>query len=104
MRILVTGSSGLIGTSLAAGLAAAGHRVARLRRSGPRGPDEYTWHPDRGLLDAKALRDCDAVVHLAGESIAGGRWSQPRRAAIRASRVEATRLLCTTMAGTVPSP
>jgi uncharacterized protein (TIGR01777 family) len=104
MRILVTGATGLIGSHLTTALAAGGHRVSRLVRSEPGATDQYRWSPDTGQLDPASLRDCEAVVHLAGESIAGGRWTRRRRAAIRHSRVESTRLLCAAIARAAPPP
>ncbi|MEK7330865.1 MAG: NAD-dependent epimerase/dehydratase family protein, partial [Candidatus Eisenbacteria bacterium] len=74
MRILVTGASGLVGAALVPALTAAGHRVTRLVRVRPRDPDESRWDPGSGLLDPAALTDCEAVIHLAGEGIAAGRW------------------------------
>jgi uncharacterized protein (TIGR01777 family) len=104
LRVLVTGASGLIGTALVPALAAAGHRVTRLVRAQPRGPDEFAWDPGSGMLDPSVLQDCQAVVHLAGESIAGGRWTPRRKARIRQSRVTATRLLATGIAQANPPP
>jgi uncharacterized protein (TIGR01777 family) len=104
MRILVTGASGLVGAALVPALTAAGHRVTRLVRVRPRGPDEFRWIPDSGLLDPAALADCEAVIHLAGESIAAGRWTRRRKALIRESRVAGTRLLATGIARAIPLP
>lgn len=104
MNVLVTGSSGLIGSALRPALVAAGHRVTRLVRVRPRGKDEFRWDPDAGLLDPAALADCHAVVHLAGASISAGRWTRSRKAAIRHSRVDATRLLAAAMARALPAP
>jgi hypothetical protein len=104
MRILVTGASGLVGAALVPALAAAGHRVGRLVRGRPSGPDEFHWDPGSGLLDLAALADCEAVVHLAGESIAAGRWTRRRKERIRGSRVAGTRLLAAGIAGAVPPP
>ncbi|MGD0697382.1 MAG: TIGR01777 family oxidoreductase [Terriglobia bacterium] len=94
MHILVTGSSGLVGSALIPALAGEGHRVTRLVRSTPRAAgDSIPWDPAAGILDAPSLEGFDAVVHLAGESIAGGRWTVERKARIRDSRVNSTRLL-----------
>lgn len=90
--IAVTGASGLVGSALCAFLTTGGHRVVRLVRREPRGADERRWdprHPSPTLLEG-----VDAVVHLAGESIAG-RFTESHKRAIRESRIEPTRLLAT---------
>jgi uncharacterized protein (TIGR01777 family) len=99
LRIAVTGSTGLVGRRLVAFLRDEGHEVLRLVRHAPKGGDEIFWNPDRGLIDATSLEGLDAVVHLAGVSIAGGLWTEKRKAAIRDSRVKGTRLLSQTLAG-----
>jgi uncharacterized protein (TIGR01777 family) len=96
-RILVTGAGGLIGRALVPALASAGHRVVRAVRRTPRGPDEVAWDPSRGLEPNDASR-FDAVVHLAGESLASGRWTRGRKKRIWDSRVVATRRLCESLA------
>lgn len=98
-RVAVTGASGLVGGALVARLEALGHPVVRLVRRDP-GPGEARWDPARGLA---APLDVDAVVHLAGESIGGGRWTERRRRAIVASRVDATRRLAEDLAAS-PTP
>lgn len=92
--VLVTGASGLIGSALVPFLSAGGHEVRTLTR-GPADPTvgRYSWNPSRGEIDAEALDGVDAVVHLAGESVAGGRWTRSRRRAIRESRTRGTNLL-----------
>lgn len=92
--ILVTGSSGFIGSALVERLRQCGHRVVSLRR-GPGRADEDgpTWAPATGQIRLEAAGPLDAVVHLAGENIAQ-RWSAAAKARIRASRVDATRVLC----------
>jgi uncharacterized protein (TIGR01777 family) len=98
LRVVVTGASGLVGTALRASLAQSGHSVVRLVRREPRGPDERAWDPETGRLDPGHLARSDAVVHLAGASIAGPRWTPARKAELRRSRVEATRLVATALA------
>lgn len=99
MRVLVTGTSGLIGSALVEQMAHGGREVVRLVRREPRrGGDETRWDPAAGSIDAAGLEGCDAVVHLAGESVAG-RWTAAKKARIRESRVEGTRLLAETLAG-----
>ena len=100
MKVLVTGSSGLVGKALVQRLTAEGHGVARLVRTPPRDPQsEFPWDPAGGRLDPGVLEGQDAVVHLAGENISGGRWTAARRERIRASRVDSTRLLAQALAG-----
>lgn len=91
--VLVTGASGMVGKSLAAFLTTGGHRVRRLVRHAPRNGDEFRWDPERGELDPAALDGVHAVVHLAGENIAGRRWSDAQKARILGSRIAGTRLL-----------
>jgi len=99
LRIALSGSSGMIGTALKASLLGAGHQVYPLVRRSPRlESPEIFWDPSRGELDRNALESMDAVVHLAGESIAGGRWTASRKAEILKSRVESTRFLSETLA------
>ncbi|MBF6427176.1 TIGR01777 family protein [Nocardia cyriacigeorgica] len=88
--IAVTGSSGLIGSALTAFLSAGGHTVVRLVRREPHGPDERRWNPDRP--DEDLLAGVDAVIHLAGASIAG-RFTVEHKRSIRDSRVAPTRAL-----------
>jgi len=92
MKVLVTGSSGLIGSALVPVLIGDGHTIVRLVRRAP-GADSARWNPDDGSLDHGALQGIDAVVHLAGESIASGRWTRARKALILNSRVRGTALL-----------
>ena len=99
MKILVSGSHGLVGKALIKSVTANGIEVSRLVRRKPTGgAREIEWHPDEGLLDAKQLEGLDAVVHLAGESIASGRWSDEKKRAIRESRVKGTQLLSKSLA------
>lgn len=95
MTIVVSGSRGLIGSALVRALAEGGHIVVRLVRSAAAIPGaEARWNPETGAVDSGTLEGCDAVVHLAGESIAGPAWTAERKRRIRDSRVEGTRLLC----------
>jgi uncharacterized protein (TIGR01777 family) len=99
MRVLVSGGSGLVGTALGRLLTADRHEVGTLSRRGG-GPGHVHWAPDRGVIDDQALSsfEPDAVVHLAGESIAAGRWTPQRKAAIRESRIAGTALLAGALA------
>jgi len=98
MRILLTGSSGLIGQALIPVLAASGHPVTCLVRFKPQGGESRAyWNPAVGEIDTPKLEGFDAVVHLAGEPVSG-RWNAAKKNAIRDSRVKSTRLLCETLA------
>lgn len=97
MKICISGASGLVGQDLSQRLKEAGHSLVALSRSG-RVDGSVRWDPERGELNAGALADVDAVVHLAGESIAEGRWTQAKKQRIRDSRVKSTTLLAETLA------
>lgn len=97
MKIAITGSSGLVGADLVPFLTTGGHLVRRVVRNNPTGND-VLWNPAAGTIDAAQLEGMDAVVHLAGENIAGRRWNTAQKARIRDSRVQGTRLLCETLA------
>jgi hypothetical protein len=98
MRILVTGSSGLIGQALLSFLTAEGQNVVCLTRSAARAGDRnIRWDPDAGTLPLEQLEDFDGVVHLAGETIVG-RWTAEKKARILDSRAKGTRLLCESLA------
>lgn len=90
---VVAGATGLVGTALTAALTAGGHDVVRLVRGAPRGDRDVRWDPDAGILPADALDGADVVVNLAGENVAGGRWTADRRRRILASRTSSTGLL-----------
>jgi uncharacterized protein (TIGR01777 family) len=99
MKILVTGSTGLVGSALVPLLKTKGHQVLRLVRSTPtEGAGEVYWNPEKGTLSAEELEGVQGVVHLAGESIAEGRWSEEKKKRIRESRVKGTTLLSETLA------
>jgi uncharacterized protein len=98
MKVLVSGSSGLIGSALRPALQSAGHDVIRLIRRPAAEPDEVEWRPDAPTFDRSVLEGLEAVIHLAGENIAG-RWSESKKQRIRSSRVEGTRLLSDALAG-----
>jgi hypothetical protein len=90
MRIVVTGSSGLIGSALVPALRGDGHEVRRLVRREPRSADESRWDPHRRKIDRTALTGVDAVIHLAGVGVADKRWSDSHKRAVLASRVDGT--------------
>jgi len=104
MKILISGSTGLIGSALIPFLTTGGHEVVRLVRSQPReGGSEFRWDPDAGQIDPAAFAGVDAVVHLAGENISG-RWSETKKARILESRVKGTRTVAEALAGMSEPP
>ncbi|HET7497940.1 MAG TPA: TIGR01777 family oxidoreductase [Candidatus Eisenbacteria bacterium] len=112
MHVLVSGSSGFLGSALMPRLAAAGHRVTRLVRSrggteggaSGRGMAEVrAWAPDADALDPRVLEGIDAVIHLGGASI-GSVWTSRRKELLRTSRVRTTRLLAERIASASPRP
>jgi uncharacterized protein len=94
MRVLISGATGLIGAAIGRELAARGHECwglsRRPRAANPSFPRWFGWD-GLGPLPSEALEKLDAVVHLAGEPVAGGRWTKKRKARIRDSRVLGTR-------------
>lgn len=102
-RILVTGASGLVGQALLPLLHTLGYTPFTLSRN-PRKLGDFAWNPGAGEIDKGALDNVDAVVHLAGENIAGGRWTAARRRRIMESRQLGTRLLAEAIAGREKPP
>ena len=101
MRVAVVGAGGLIGHALGAALLARGDGVLTLTRkgaSGIPGAQDVRWDPAEGPLPSDALDGVDAVVNLAGATIAGPRWSDERKELIRESRVRTTRLVVDALA------
>jgi hypothetical protein len=99
LTVAITGASGLIGQSLTHFLTTGGHRVLALVRDRRRAGDgAIYWNPATGEIDREGLAEADAVVHLAGTSIASGRWTGDRMRSIRQSRVQGTELLARTLA------
>ncbi len=93
MRILVTGGTGLVGSALVPLLTAQGHDVFRLTRHPSASVHDIPWNPEKRFVAAERLEGCEAVIHLAGENIASGRWTEAQKARIKNSRVEGTRFL-----------
>lgn len=110
MKILITGSSGLVGSALVESLSDEGHTIGRLlrpqsageARTGGRGV-AMRWNPETGDLDSAAA-GADAVVNLAGVSVASGRWTEDRKKQIRSSRVDTTRQLVKALGKLNPGP
>ncbi len=99
MRVIVSGASGLVGSALLPALLADGVEVGRLVRPGTKpNSGDVSWDPSAARIDAERLSRFDAVIHLAGENIAAGRWSAARKEAIRRSRVDGTILLSRALA------
>lgn len=93
MRILVAGSSGLIGTALVRTLLAGGWDVRKLVRREARDPGEYYWDPPSGRITDHAFDGVDAVVNLCGADISDGRWTHARKQVLLDSRIEPTEVL-----------
>ena len=100
MRVVVTGSSGLIGRELCSHLVGNGHDVVRVVRH-PVRPDDSAlqWDPQAGTIDASGLEGTDAVIHLAGAGIGDRRWSEARKRVLVESRSRSTALLASALAG-----
>jgi len=105
MRILVGGSSGLIGSALLPHLASQGHRTVRLVRGRPaRGDAEVAWDPEAGSIDSARLQGIDAVVNLAGATIARWPWTAAHKRRVLESRVRSTALLSRAISELKPTP
>lgn len=95
MKIVVSGSTGLIGSALTEKFLAEGHAITRLvRPGGPVGAGTIAWNPDAGALDGAALENFDAVIHLSGKNLASVKWTDQNKKELIESRTRSTRLLC----------
>jgi uncharacterized protein len=104
MIIAVTGSTGLVGNAIVEALEADGQLVRCVVRRAPADKNEIRWDPAAGTIDAAEFANVDAVVHLAGENIAGKRWSESFKKELLDSRVRSTKLLCETLAALATKP
>lgn len=104
MKILITGASGLIGSALVPFLRAQGHTIYIVGRKQAHSTNEIQWNPVANQIDRARVDGMDAVVHLAGESIAAGRWTPERKKEILDSRVKGTRLLSEALANSANPP
>ena len=98
MKVVIAGSSGLIGTRLVAALRSDDHQVVRLVRRPASAPDEFQWNPLSGIIDVGATDGADAVVNLCGAGIGNKRWSGAYKQEIRDSRIATTDVLANRVA------
>jgi uncharacterized protein (TIGR01777 family) len=103
-RFVIAGATGMVGDALVAFLETGGHEVIRLTRGAPRRPTDSRWDPARGQIDASVIDGADVVVNLAGENVAGSRWTADRKRAIEESRIQATGLIARTIASATKKP
>jgi uncharacterized protein len=104
MKVAVSGASGLIGSALIPALREGGHDVVRLVRRAARAPDEVSWDPAAGAIDADLLQGVEAAVHLSGASIGGRPWTSSYKRVIWDSRVLSTQTVSDTLARLEPKP
>ena len=93
MKVAITGSSGLIGTSLVSFLSEKSVTVSKILRENPK-DDNISWKPEDGDWNSAFTGGVDGIVHLAGENIASGKWTRKKKEKIRNSRIEGTKRLC----------
>jgi uncharacterized protein (TIGR01777 family) len=104
MRVLISGSSGFIGSALVSHLRSSGHSVVRLVRSSTTAEDAaLVWNPANGTIDSSGLDGFDAAIHLGGENVTSRRWSASQKDLIHNSRIDSTRLLADALQS-VPNP
>lgn len=95
--VLISGSSGFIGSALVAFLSTAGHKVIKLTRRGTVDESERSWNPSVGSLDPEVFEGVDIVIHLGGVNLVGKRWSAQYKREILESRTRSSSLLCETI-------
>lgn len=103
MKVAITGSTGLLGQALGENLEARGDEVVRIAR-GAAGADSADWSPAEGWVREDAFDGCDAVIHLSGASVGEGRWTAARKAELRSSRIDSTRVLIAHLSSLDPKP
>jgi uncharacterized protein (TIGR01777 family) len=104
MKVLVSGAKGLVGDALVKSLKEDGNQIVSLVRRASSGDSEIEWQPNQGKLEVERLEGFDVVVHLAGESIASGRWTDEKKQKIFDSRVKGTALLSEALAQLATPP
>ena len=103
-KVAVTGASGLVGRELVPTLRRKGFDILRLVRRAPSAADEVRWDPVAGVIDTQRLEGITGAVHLAGDNVASGRWTDAKKAKIRESRIRGTALLAGALAELSPKP
>lgn len=103
MKIAIAGSSGLVGSALIPILQSDGNQITRLVRSSPK-PGEIEWHPNQDEVNPHRLEGFETIINLAGENIAGGRWTDEQKRKIRVSRINGTHLLSESIAKMTSKP
>jgi uncharacterized protein (TIGR01777 family) len=103
-KVAVTGASGLVGRELVRTLRRNGFEVLRFVRRAPSAADEVQWDPDQGTIDSEGLQGVIGAIHLAGDNVASGRWTEAKKAKIRDSRVRGTEVLAGALADLSPKP
>jgi uncharacterized protein len=103
MKVAITGASGLVGSALIPVLKSMGAQITRMVRAKPKA-GELEWHPNQDEISRGQLDGFDTIINLAGENIAGGRWTDDQKRKIRDSRVNGTHLLSEAIARLSPKP
>ena len=104
MKIAVSGATGLVGSAFCKTATDAGHQIIPIVRKKSENPNSIFWDPNTGEIDRNHLAEAEAVVHLAADNIAGGRWNSAKKKRIRDSRVRGTKLISDTLASLEDGP